>query len=236
MFSDSSGFLNFVEKFNEIFDKISPFLFSNILWVVLSIPVITSFPATAAMFYVTNQVIHEKPAGVRIYFEGFRKFFWVSLLWGLVNIIAGFLLFLNIWFYGNMTSNLGTYLGYVFRVLVLIWVIVQFYTFPFMIEQENKHLLQAMRNSLVGMGIRPLHNMGLFLLAISVGLFSTFIFPLGWLFFAGSLIAYLANRGVLNTLREVKKIQARMETKKESDNPPDSESVEQGEETHSEPS
>ncbi len=217
MFSDSSGFLNFIEKFNEIFDKISPFFISNILWALLCIPVITAFPGTAAMFYVTNQVIHGKPAGARVFIEGFRKYFWVSLLWGLVNIIAAFLLYINIWFYGNMTASLGTYLGYIFRVISLIWVIVQFYTFPFLIEQEQKNLLQAMRNSLFGMGIRPLHNMGLFLFAITMGLFCTIIFPMGWLLFGGSLIAYSANRGVLNTLKEVQKIRAREQAKAESD-------------------
>ena len=94
MFTDSSGFLNFIEKFNEVYDKVSPFVISNILWALLCIPVITAFPATAAMLYVTNQVIHEKPAGVRVYFEGFRKYFCVSLLWGLVNIIAGVQLYM----------------------------------------------------------------------------------------------------------------------------------------------
>jgi uncharacterized membrane protein YesL len=235
MFTDSSGFLNFIEKFNEVYDKVSPFVISNILWALLCIPVITAFPATAAMLYVTNQVIHEKPAGVRVYFEGFRKYFWVSLLWGLVNIIAGVLLYINIWFYGNMTTSIGTTLGYLFRVIALVWVIVQFYTFPFLLEQEQKNLKQAMRNSLFGMGIRPLHNMGLFLFAIIMGLFCTIIFPMGWLLFGGSLIAYSANRGVLNTLKEVQKIRAREQTKTDADDQQISEAVENKEENHPEP-
>jgi uncharacterized membrane protein YesL len=180
-----------------------PFIGINLLWFLLTLPLITAFPAMAGLYYATNQLAHGKSAGGSEFFEGFRNYFWVSWCWGLMNIFVIVVLAVNIWFYGQVKASWadlirGTSLG-----LMVIWGSMQFYIFPFLIEQKDRRLKVAVRNTLV-MSLRsPLRTFGLAIGVMALTLIAAQYFAPALAIFLVSLSAYYANRTVIRTIDDL---------------------------------
>lgn len=68
----------------------------NVLWVLLTIPIVTIPPAFAGLYYATNQLANDKKVTRHTFFDGFKKYFSKSYLWFLVNTVVIGLLIFNI--------------------------------------------------------------------------------------------------------------------------------------------
>jgi len=77
----------------------------------------------------------------------------------------------------------------------VIWVIIQQYTFPLLLEQEKPRVLQATRNAFV-LCLR--HPMFTFTYALVAATFvvMTIAVPYFWIIFTVALIMFFYNRGV----------------------------------------
>ena len=182
-----------------------PIISLNILWFFVSLLIVTLIPATGALFYTMNLLAHGKPAGFGDFFEGFRQYFWVSWRWGLLNvvIIVGGVSSLN--FYGTMETSVLSVAGrMVVGTMLVVWLLMQVYTFPLIFEQEQPSLRTAFRNSLALLIKFPARSFGVALLiALVMGLTTLVIYP-AWIFITASLSAYLANRATVSALARLK--------------------------------
>ena len=171
-------------------------MFSNVLWVLLILPVITIPPALAGLYYATLQLVHNKSGTRQKFFEGFKKYFRPSYGWFFLNIIVVGLLFFNI----NLSIRfpevwwLELLRGF-YWIILGIWMLLQFYTFPLLIQQEKPRLGLALRNSAVLWLKHSVFSLLLSVVIIVLIVVSIFLFPL-WFVLSASLIAYLANLGV----------------------------------------
>jgi uncharacterized membrane protein YesL len=181
----------------------------NMLWFVASLPIVTLIPATGALLYATNQLAHGKPADWRVFVEGFRRYFWRSWSWGILNILVAVILASNYIFYGQIDESLRTWARAVVVTLAFLWLTVQLYTFPLLIEQEKPHLRTALRNSFVILLKRPFYAFGSALIVAALAIGSTLIIQPAWIFVTASVCAYLANR---TTLRSISRITGQVET------------------------
>ena len=171
-------------------------MFSDVLWVLLILPVITIPPALAGLYYATLQLVHNKSGTRQKFFEGFKKYFRPSYGWFFLNIIVVGLLFFNI----NLSIRfpevwwLQLLRGF-YWIILGIWMLLQFYTFPLLIQQEKPRLGLALRNSAVLWLKHSVFSLLLSVVIIVLIVVSIFLFPL-WFVLSASLIAYLANLGV----------------------------------------
>jgi hypothetical protein len=173
---------------------------SNVLWILLILPIITIPPAFAGLYYATLQQVHNKSVTRQKFFEGFRKYLRPSYGWFFSNVVVIGILLLNI----NLSIRFPQLwwlqlLRGVYLVLLVVWLLLQFYTFPLLIQQEKPRLGLALRNSAV---LWLKHSIFSLLLSIVIIVFcvvSIFLFPL-WFVISGSLIAYLTNLGVVYLL------------------------------------
>src|SRR5262249_16874443 len=85
-----------------------PLVTLNVVWFIISIPIITIIPATAGLFYATNRLAHGKSADWHTVIEGFRLYFWRSWLWGLMNVVVIVVLIGNLFFYSINTAEWAT--------------------------------------------------------------------------------------------------------------------------------
>lgn len=181
-------------------------LMVNILWVLLMIPVVTIPPAFAGLYYATNQLANEKKVTCHTFFEGFKKYLSKSYLWFLVNtVVIGLLLFnINLGVRLPETAWLQQ-LGIFYWIFLLIWLSLQIYMFPFLIEQDEPQLWMALRNSVI-LWIKHLF-FNIFLVAIFWFLIavSYFIYPF-WFVITASFIAYLSNLGLIYLLSKEKRL------------------------------
>ncbi len=181
-----------VEGFYHFFDM----LVANVLWVLVSLPVVTAPAAAAGLYFMTNQLAHDRPVSWRTFFEGFRKYFKISWVWAFLNLVILAILISNLVFYDRFEGTVYFWIRALFFALLLFWLLVQNFTFPMLIEQTEPHLMVAMRNSLGLFLANPKYAFGVSALILILSLATTrFIWP-AWLLVTGGVNAYLANRTV----------------------------------------
>jgi uncharacterized membrane protein YesL len=175
----------------------------NLAWGLAWLTVILGPPATLGLFYVANELAHGRSVGLRGLVEGGRRFFLAGWGWFLLNLVVGALLAANILFYASLSAGWAPYVRGAFIFIAVFWLVVQFYTPAYMVEQARPRLGLALRNSLFTTLAAPGYTftlvvLALVLLAISLGTAA--------LFFLGGvcLAAVLANRAVLERLETYK--------------------------------
>lgn len=171
----------------------------NVLWLLCCVTIVLAPPATFGMFYATNELANGRGVGYADFFAGLRRFFKIGWLWGILNVIAFFLVWLNIQFYGQVAESWSLTLLFLTLIVAATWLMVQLFAVPYLIEQERKHLGIAMKNALFTLLATPLYS---FLLALFVGTFLYLIMTqaIAVLLGAPAFVALLSNRAVLNRL------------------------------------
>ena len=194
------------EGLQDAFDSMAELVIVNILWVLLTVPVITAPAALAGAYYMTNLIAHRKPVSWRTFFEGFRQFFWLSWGWALANLLAGFIVYSNFVFYKQFSGNWVAYVQGIALGAGLLWLVLQVYIFPLLIEQEDRRLRIAIRNSFVLLVSSPgLALLLIVLLGLVAGLSLLLQIPL--LIITVSFSTFLANWCALHALESVRKQQ-----------------------------
>jgi uncharacterized membrane protein YesL len=187
----------------DIFDELFSLMLVNLLWVLISAPlvllavallsagsttlsvlvallaVLPMAPSNAGLFTVAQRVTEGRVISWRLFFEGFREHLLLSWriygLWmiGLLIIVA------NLGFYSRMGSNIGALLMVLFLYFFLVWCALLIYIGPLMLLQTDKRVRVIARNAFVMVFGRPfftlitLFLMGL--LGVVLGVFVIFL-------------------------------------------------------------
>ena len=120
----------------------------NFVWLMLSLTVILLPPATAGIGVVTNSIAHGRGAHFSDFWQGMRRYAWVSYRWALLNIAAVVVLTVGFRFYGATGGALGAVIQVLFVTAGVLWLAMQLYTWPLLIEQQEKRLRLALKNAL----------------------------------------------------------------------------------------
>jgi uncharacterized membrane protein YesL len=171
----------------------------NALWFALSLTGILIPPATAGIYAVTHSIAHGQGQRISDFWAGARRYFWLSLRWGLLNVIVGALLFSNTVFYGAIAGPLGSVIRVVSALIAVVWCASQFYFWPFLYEQEDKRLRVALKNAVFLTLATPIYTLTLLVVVILVVIVSLFtVLPLA--VFATSFVSLVGNRAVIERL------------------------------------
>jgi uncharacterized membrane protein YesL len=200
------------EALLDAWDALIPLVGINLVWFILTILVVTAFPAFGGLYYATNRIAHGEMADMRIFFDGFKTHFWTSMKWGFLNLVVYFMLTMNIWFYGQFEGFGYVILQSLFFSAILIYTCMQLYTFPFLLEQDEPSLKIAIRNSFAAFVRFMGRSFGLLFFFLILSIASTLLPPL-WLLITMSVIVYFGN---WNTLVVIQKLKA-LETSDESE-------------------
>lgn len=192
------------ERLADSYLSLIPLISLNIIWFVCTVPLVTAIPATAALFYATNRLAHGGNADWRTFFEGFRLCFRRSWAWGLMNLVVGSGLVGYFFYFSQLQDNVGLWARAAVFVASFLWLTIQLYTFPLLLEQQQPRLLQALRNSLVALLRRPLQSMGYAALVVAVVVGTTLLIMPAWVFITASFSAYLANRATLSAIASIR--------------------------------
>lgn len=174
---------------NKLYNRLNTmvdFIILNFLWVLMCLPVVTIFPATAALFGVVRKWnMKLEPPVVKTYFQLFKENFIQSMLIGLIWTIVGVSIYIDF----RLTAQ-NLLLKLLLVIIISIFIITSLYLFPVLVHYKNTSF-RIIKNSFFLAILRPLYLLLAILLMIS-----TFIivshFPIVMLF-SGSLTAYLLN-------------------------------------------
>jgi len=101
-----------------------------------------------------------------------RRYFGVSWLWMVLNLIVLALAPLNLNFYARLPSPWNGLIQGLLLLLTGLWFVVQLFTVPFLMEQEHKHLGIAMRNALYTVLAAPGFSIVLSIVALIIAALS----------------------------------------------------------------
>lgn len=174
----------------------------NLLWVVLSLLVVTGPPATVALFHVANRIAHGEATDPGDFLRALLRYPSVGWRWGLVNGVMLFLLVGDVILTGRLSQSATARLAQGFFVAALaIWLLLQLYVLPLLFEQETLSLRLALRNGAVMLGTNVPFSVVLGALLLFVLLAGTLFFLVT--FAAGGIFVALAgNHAVRNRLSD----------------------------------
>lgn len=177
---------------------------THLLWLILTLAIITAPPAAVALFYVANRKAHGEVTDVGDFFFAFRRYFWPAWRWGLANALLVFFLVGDLVLTGRLSqSPTARLVQGLYLVLLLVWLLLQLYALPLLFEQAEPSLRQAWRNAAVMLG----KNVGFSLalaVALAVVLLLSILFFLVIMAAGGLIVALIANHAVLNRLMREK--------------------------------
>lgn len=188
------------EKLNTIVD----FVLLNLLWLLMCLPVITIFPATAALFGVVRKwKLEKEPPLLKTYFVLFKENFIQSSLIGFIWTAIGAALYLDFTLVGG-----NVFLQIMLLIIVSVYTIVSIYLFPVMVHYKNS-LLHTIKNSFYLAILKPL-NLVMSLVILYCSYLLLISFPISILII-GSTTAYFIYMICFSTFQKAEKITTNVE-------------------------
>jgi len=172
----------------------------NLLWLVGLLLVIPAPPATAALFYYGNRKAHGEVSGVEDFLFALKNYWWVGWRWGLANLVLIAILWGDYRLTGSLSqSNVGHFIQGFYLTLLAAWLLIQLYALPFLFEQEQPGVRDALRNGAVLLGRKPGFSalLGLMLVLILGAGVPLFMLSLAG---GGVFLAVVGNQAVIKHL------------------------------------
>lgn len=171
----------------------------NLLLCLGWLTIVLGPPATFGLYYVTKYLARGQSLGPRALLEGGRRYFWQSWIWFLMNLVVALVIGANYFFYSSLSPTWANFLQAAFALLALAWLMVQFYAVPYLMEQEEKRIVLALRNGLFTALAAPGYTLVVAVAAaLVIGLSAGTV---SLLFLGGPcLVALLGSRAVLERL------------------------------------
>jgi len=175
------------------------YVWANIFWFLLTIPVITAPAAWAGLVNLSRQSYLNRTATLDDFWAGFRMNLWRGMLMAVINIVVIGLNLFNIGTYSNATDFTSMMLRSIWWLTLVVWIAVQFYMWPLFYELKTPTLWGALRNAFVMALLNPLFTIVLMIVVALLVAVSTFLFP-AWVVLTGSALAALSTGAVLDRL------------------------------------
>lgn len=193
------AFQTIFATFRDLWDEMFILIVCNLLWTLAVIPVVTLPAATGAIFYLTHRIASGRAVSLADFKHGFRAYFRQSSLLGLLSVLVILILSVNFTFYGRFSGMPFRLIQVMFVYLLGIWLLMQLYMFPLLLEQEMPSLRLAGRNALVLVMRHPVFSMIIGMTALVIIVLSA-VLTLPVLILLTSTLALLGNRAVLALL------------------------------------
>jgi uncharacterized membrane protein YesL len=185
-------------------DKWGVFVLVNLLWVVLSIPLITMPAATAGLFAVmTRWSRGENPELFQTFFSAMRRYAVKATLLMALNLAAGGLIVLNLTILPFMSGS--DPIAFLARSVTLfagiMLILVNFYVWALLV-QIDMPLQQLITVSIRFVFMYPVWTLGILLAAVLPILISWILPQAVFLLVTVSAIAWIICRGTWHVIRQ----------------------------------
>ncbi len=194
---------NLKERFLNFYYSTIPFFNVNLAWFVMSLPILTIFPALGGLYYAMMEQNQGNDAEWGTVWEGFKKHWWLSVKWGLLVSVVEAVLAANIWFYYNMTQTWATFALTATIVILIVWIAINQFSFPLLLMQEEKKIGLAIRNGYVVVMRQPVQALKVLSLNLLISVISIILPPL-WIFISMALIVNIQTSTLLKAVEKIR--------------------------------
>lgn len=176
------------------------YIWANVAFVALSLPIITMPAAYSALFRVVHAAYTEpSEADLSLFWDTFRQNLWRALPWGMVNVAFIIVNTTNLIAYSGATEPLYIILRAIWSLAVPVWLALLLYTWPIYYEMEKPSILGAVRNAGVMLLLNPIFTF-VILAGIALVIALSTLFVAAWVLLTCGAIAAIANAAVLDRL------------------------------------
>jgi uncharacterized membrane protein YesL len=161
--------------------RIGLLLIANLLWLGLSLVLVTWPAATAGLFYLVSQIIEEdfmanpKPATINDFWIGFRTTWRAGSVLGFGNLLCWGVIVVSMMFYGsNMVTQLNWLVGPI-TLVGIAWGGAQMYLFPLLIQRPARKPWEIAREAFLMAISYPLNTFSLLLTVGVLGIASAIL-------------------------------------------------------------
>jgi uncharacterized membrane protein YesL len=178
-------------------------IWGNMLWFVLSLPIITAPAAWAGLVMLTHRAqTSPRAVEVRTVWEGLKLHFRRGLVVALLNTVILGVNITNLIAYQNLNDLTGLGLRWFWLLAILFWLMLQFYAWPLLIEMDKPDLRVAFRNAAIMMLRHPGFTLMVGLGGLLVMILST-VFLGAWFLIGGAFLAAISVAAVRSRLEAV---------------------------------
>ncbi|HEY3475084.1 MAG TPA: DUF624 domain-containing protein [Anaerolineales bacterium] len=176
-------------------------LIVNLLFLLGVVLIIPGPPAILALFYYGNNIAHGEDATERDFLRAIREYWGAAWRWGLMNLIVIGVLTGDYYLIGKLMNSASyrALLQGMYITLLGAWLMLQLFTLPFLFEQQQPRVIQAVKNAAVFIRKNLILVIMLTLLlglSLVAGILAFMLtFALG-----GAFLAFASNRAVINDL------------------------------------
>jgi len=188
-------------SFRDTWQEFWTILIVHLLFLLGNVLIIPGPPATVALFFYGNKIARGETANERDFLHAVRAYWGPAWRWGFMNLIVAGLLLGDYYLTGKLAGNSNTahFIQGLYIALLTGWLLLQLFALPFLFEQEQPSVLQALRNASVFIRRNLLFVLVLALLLGLSLIAGTLIFMLTFAF-GGAFVAFAGNRAVLKDL------------------------------------
>ena len=190
-------------SFRDVWQEMWTIFIVHLLFLLGLILVIPGPPVTLALFFYGNRIAHGERANERDFLEAVRRYWKPAWRWGLLNLLVIGLLTADYYLIGKLAvgSNVLSWVQGLYAALLGGWLLLQFFTLPFLFEQAQPSVRQALRNAAVFIGRNVVFVLVLALL-LALSLTAGMLAFMLTLVFGAAFLAFAGNHAVLEHLAE----------------------------------
>ncbi len=190
--------------YREVFEHVNVrgyiYIWANILWFVLSLPIVTAPAAWSGLVSLSRQAQSQPQVSLGDFWEGFRANLGRSVVISLVTLVILYVNMINIMAFQAESALFTGFLRVLWFSSILLWLSIQLYLWPLLGEMETPTLLGGLRNAVVMVLQNPLFTLGVWVGILALVVLSMIFFP-AWFLLTGSVLAVLTTRATLNRLQ-----------------------------------
>ncbi len=192
----------------------------NVMWLGLTLPLVTAPPATLALFAVGNRLAHGEPTDPRDFLPALGRYFGVGWRWGALQLVVLALLAGDLVLSGRLAGDsvAGRLVQGFYLAALAIWLLLQLYVLAFLCEQQEPSLRTALRNGALMLGNNLVFSATLGLLVL-LALISGTVFFFVSIAAGGVFLALVGSHAVLNRLAAHQRQTRRLSAGRGSDDP-----------------
>lgn len=145
---------------------------ANILWLLLSLLIVTWPAATAGLFYLVRRVVQEelevspRDASLADFWVGFRMYWLRSSVLSVINLAGLGMIGVALVFYAGSTGEPLRWLVGPIGLIGLAWITAQLYVYPLLLERTASRPWEIMREALLMALGYPLPSLSLLVTVI----------------------------------------------------------------------
>ena len=175
------------------------YIWANLAFVALSLPLLTLPAAYAALCKVAHQTQTElrSPEPLELFWETFKSLLWAALPWGLAMAGAAFMIVSNMFAYADVQGVPIQALRMSWLLGMTFWTALFLFTWPMYYEMDEPTVWGATRNAAVLVLRNPLFMVAVVVIVLIVAVVST-LAMIAWLLLSFGAVAAIGSAAVID--------------------------------------